>query len=118
MVGDATIGGYVFNDLNDNGLWDQGGLVNEPGVAGMTLYLDLNNNGVFDPGEPTAVTQADDLGTRTSTRPATTSSTTSCPGRTSSANSSRTTGPIRLGKDWIQTYPYTAATAAWGTPAF
>jgi hypothetical protein len=50
----GSIFGQVFNDLNDNGIFDSGS--GETGVAGVTVYLDLNNNGALDPGEPTAVT--------------------------------------------------------------
>jgi Ca2+-binding RTX toxin-like protein len=35
----------------------------EPGLAGVTLYLDLNNNAVLDSGEPTQVTAADNPST-------------------------------------------------------
>ncbi len=35
----------------------------EPALPGTTIFLDLNTNGALDPGEPTAVTQADDPAT-------------------------------------------------------
>ena len=48
---DATIGDFVWNDLNGDGVQDAG----EPGLAGITVYLDLNTNGVLDAGEPSDV---------------------------------------------------------------
>ena len=51
----ATIEGYLWDDLNQNGAWDQG----EPGMAGWTIYLDLKNSGQFDQGDPSVVTGAD-----------------------------------------------------------
>ena len=36
---------------------------NDPGVAGITVYLDDNNNGAFDAGERTTVTRTDNQGT-------------------------------------------------------
>jgi serine-aspartate repeat-containing protein C/D/E len=50
-----TISGTKFNDLNGNGVWDEG----EPPIAGVTIYLDLNNNGELDSCEPSTVTAAD-----------------------------------------------------------
>ena len=44
----ATIGDFVWNDLNGNAVQDGG----EPGIPGVTIYLDLNGNGVIDGGEP------------------------------------------------------------------
>ncbi|MDF3131299.1 SdrD B-like domain-containing protein, partial [Kiritimatiellaeota bacterium B1221] len=49
---DASIGDFVWNDLNGDGVQDGG----EPGLSGITLYLDLNSNGNLDGGEPSAVT--------------------------------------------------------------
>ena len=45
---DASIGDFVWNDLDGNGIQDGG----EPGLSGVSIYLDLNGNGVFDGGEP------------------------------------------------------------------
>lgn len=45
---DASIGDFVWNDLNGDGVQDGG----EPGLSGVTLYLDLNSNSAFDGGEP------------------------------------------------------------------
>ncbi|MBZ0112661.1 MAG: DUF11 domain-containing protein [Thermoanaerobaculia bacterium] len=45
---DASIGDFVWNDLNGDGILDGG----EPGLPGITVYLDLNTNGVLDGGEP------------------------------------------------------------------
>jgi glucose/arabinose dehydrogenase len=39
--------GHVVNDVNANGIWDNGDRRN----AGWTVYLDANNNGTLDPGE-------------------------------------------------------------------
>ncbi|MCA2577755.1 MAG: tandem-95 repeat protein [Microcystis sp. M41BS1] len=36
---------------------------NEPGLAGVNVYLDANNNGVLDPNEPTQLTAADNPNT-------------------------------------------------------
>ena len=35
----------------------------EPGLAGVTVYVDLDDNGQLDPGEPSALTSADDPAT-------------------------------------------------------
>lgn len=51
----GRISGMKFNDLNNNGIKDNG----EPGLAGWTIYLDTDNDGVLDPGEKTTVTGAD-----------------------------------------------------------
>jgi len=45
---DASIGDFVWNDLNGDGIQDGG----EPGISGVSIYLDLNGNGTFDGGEP------------------------------------------------------------------
>src|SRR5205809_450640 len=50
----TSICGYVFNDLNGNGIRDTG----EPGLQGFTVFLDTNNNGLLDAGEPSTVTDA------------------------------------------------------------
>ncbi len=48
--GAGIIRGGIFNDLNANGIRDNG----EPNLPGWSAYLDLNQNGKLDPGEPTA----------------------------------------------------------------
>lgn len=53
MVGE--ISGRVFEDLNGNGIQDEG----ERGVAGQVVFLDLNDNGIRDPSEPFMVTDAE-----------------------------------------------------------
>ncbi len=47
--GTGAIGDQVFDDLNNNGLFDAG----DVGMAGITvdLYEDTNGNGVVDPGD-------------------------------------------------------------------
>lgn len=57
---DTTISGTVYEDLNSNGLKDNG----ENGIAGWTVYLDLDNSGTLNNDamgtkEPTAVTNVD-----------------------------------------------------------
>ncbi|HEC83671.1 MAG: hypothetical protein DRR08_18575 [Candidatus Parabeggiatoa sp. nov. 2] len=51
----GEIGGIKWNDLNGNGVLDK----DEPGMAGVTIYLDLNENGALDEGEPRQVTDKD-----------------------------------------------------------
>lgn len=46
------IAGYLWLDLNENGMWDSA----EPVLSGWTVYLDRNNNDVLDAGESTSVT--------------------------------------------------------------
>lgn len=46
------IRGTVFNDINDNGVQDNG----EPGLVGVVVWLDANNNGVKDGVEVTQTT--------------------------------------------------------------
>ncbi|MEO8496405.1 MAG: Ig-like domain-containing protein, partial [Planctomycetota bacterium] len=48
------ISGTKFNDLNGNGVPDQG----EPGVPGITIYLDLDGDNRLDFGEPQARTDS------------------------------------------------------------
>jgi uncharacterized repeat protein (TIGR01451 family) len=49
----VSIQGYLWHDVNQNGVWDAG----ELGRAGWRIYLDLNHDNVFDPQtEPFAVT--------------------------------------------------------------
>ncbi len=50
----ATIGDFVWNDLDGDGVQDGG----EPGLSGVTVYLDLNSNGALDGGEPSDTTDA------------------------------------------------------------
>ena len=59
MDSTSSIHGTKWEDTNGNGVQD----ANEPGLAGVTIYLDLNNNGTFDADEPSAVTMADDPST-------------------------------------------------------
>ena len=49
------IHGTKFNDLNSNGVKDEG----EPGLADWKIYLDANESGEWDPGEPYEMTAAD-----------------------------------------------------------
>ncbi len=69
-IGDATIEGLKFNDINNSGTVDAG----EAGLPGVMLYLDLNNDGQFtqldtdgdgikDWSEPIAITRRDNLAT-------------------------------------------------------
>lgn len=48
LNGTSSIGDFVWNDLNGNGIWDLG----EPGVPGVTIELwqDINNDGILDTG--------------------------------------------------------------------
>ena len=48
----GSIGDFVWQDSNGNGLQDSG----EPGLSGVRVYVDSNNNGVYDVGEPNAIT--------------------------------------------------------------
>lgn len=48
----GSIHGVKWLDLNGNGQRER----NEPGLAGVTIYLDLNNNRVLDDDEPTTLT--------------------------------------------------------------
>lgn len=45
--------GYVFDDLNKDGIQDPG----EPPLTGPKIYVDLNNNGLLDAGEPNAASR-------------------------------------------------------------
>jgi hypothetical protein len=54
----GAIFGQVFNDLNNNGVFDPSGTNPETPLPNVTVYLDTNNNGVLDAGEPTAATDA------------------------------------------------------------
>lgn len=53
----GMIFGQVFNDLNNNGVFDAGSL--ESGIPNVTVYLDLNNSGSYVAGDPTAVTDSE-----------------------------------------------------------
>ncbi|WP_197527007.1 S8 family serine peptidase [Pirellulimonas nuda] len=51
----GTVSGVVYNDLNGNGLRDNG----EPGLAGFKVFVEVGApNGVADPGEPFAISAA------------------------------------------------------------
>ncbi len=54
FVGDVPVGitGIKFRDDNGNGIQD----ANEPGLAGVTIFIDANNNGTLDTGERSVVT--------------------------------------------------------------
>jgi uncharacterized repeat protein (TIGR01451 family) len=47
-----TIEGSKFNDLNGDGIWNQG----EPGLENWTIFIDGNYNGLLDGGEVTTTT--------------------------------------------------------------
>jgi hypothetical protein len=47
----ATVSGFVFNDLNGDGVRER----TEPPLVGATVFVDLNNNGSRESGEPSAV---------------------------------------------------------------
>lgn len=49
-----SITGFVFNDLNADGILQPG----EPNLPGAEIYVDLNNNSDLDSGEPASVTDA------------------------------------------------------------
>jgi len=48
----TDVSGQVWQDSNDNGRRD----VNEPALAGITVYWDRNDNGTLDDGEPSRQT--------------------------------------------------------------
>ena len=50
----ASLGDYVWFDVNGNGVQDAG----EPPLAGVRVFVDSNGNGSFDAGEPSALTSA------------------------------------------------------------
>jgi hypothetical protein len=56
--GSASISGRVYDDLNGNGIMEDG----ERGLGGRTVFLDLNDNGIYEP--------AIDVGTQTTVHPA------------------------------------------------
>jgi hypothetical protein len=49
-----SITGFVFNDLNADGIVQPG----EPNLPGAEIYVDLNNNGSLDSGEPASISDA------------------------------------------------------------
>lgn len=51
----STAGGIKWNDLNGDGVKDD----NEPGIAGVSIYVDLDADGRLDMGEPSSVTGPD-----------------------------------------------------------
>lgn len=55
-VGSGVVAGRKWTDLNGNGEHD----LDEPGLAGVTIYADHNLNGRLDANEPSVVTAADD----------------------------------------------------------
>ncbi len=58
----GSISGTLFNDLNGNGLRDDGseeGFDPELALAGWELFIDTNGNRYPDPSEPRTVTDAD-----------------------------------------------------------
>ena len=55
----GSIAGIKWRDDNGNGRQD----ADEPGLAGVTIYLDLNHNGQPDDGEPRTKTREDDSAT-------------------------------------------------------
>lgn len=55
----AEIHGSKWNDYDGDGVRD----ANEPGIAGVTVFLDLNRNGILDANEPSTVTASDDPAT-------------------------------------------------------
>ena len=55
VPGTGFVSGYVWNDLDGDGMWDAG----EPGLNGWTVYVDLNDDGLLQAGEPWFVTQTD-----------------------------------------------------------
>ena len=52
----GNISGLVWHDRDTDGRRDS----NEPGLAGVTIYLDLNRNDVLDDDEPFTQTRVDD----------------------------------------------------------
>ena len=51
----GTVTGVKFEDLNTNGVRDEG----EPGLAGLTIFVDANNDGQLNTNELSAVTDQD-----------------------------------------------------------
>jgi Ca2+-binding RTX toxin-like protein len=69
--GNTLTGGHVFgtkwDDLNANGKRDTINFgstsIQEPGLAGVTIYADLNGNNMLDAGEPSTLTLPDNPAT-------------------------------------------------------
>ena len=63
--GNASVSGYKFDDRDNDGVWD----ANEPGIAGVKIYVDIDGNGELNtdaygnPTEPYTFTIVDDLST-------------------------------------------------------
>jgi uncharacterized repeat protein (TIGR01451 family) len=59
VVGSATVGDFVWNDINGDGVQDGG---SETGISGVTvgIYRDLNKDGVLDANEPLLATKVTD----------------------------------------------------------
>ncbi len=55
----GSISGTKWEDLNGDGIRD----ADEPGLAGVEIYLDTNNNGALDDNEPVQITADDDPNT-------------------------------------------------------
>lgn len=66
----GSISGFVWNDLNGNGLRDTVPST-EPGLAGRKVFLDLNTNGIRDASEPQTTTGADGSYTISGVQPGT-----------------------------------------------
>ena len=47
LNGTGSASGSVWNDIDNDGLWDG----DEPGLEGWTVFIDLDGDGVLDPGE-------------------------------------------------------------------
>lgn len=63
----GTITGMKFNDVNGNGVKDQG----DNGLQNWEIYLDSNNNGAWNSGEPKVTTDANGNYTFTNLTPGT-----------------------------------------------
>ncbi|MEE4247334.1 MAG: SdrD B-like domain-containing protein, partial [Kangiellaceae bacterium] len=55
QVQNSSVGGFVWNDLNGDGVQDMG----EPGLADIAMFLDFNNNGIFEAEDIFVDTEAD-----------------------------------------------------------
>jgi hypothetical protein len=55
-IGSGRIHGVKWFDTDGNGQREW----NEPGLAGVTIYVDLNHNGSLEPDEPHTMTMGDD----------------------------------------------------------
>ena len=56
VIPPAELRGVAWDDRNANGLRES----DEPGLAGVTVFLDANHNGALDAGEVSRLTSADD----------------------------------------------------------